>query len=414
MIEFKLPELGENIEQGDLVRLMVAPGAKCQRRPVGHGTGNRQGRRRSAVVGERNGAGNSSQRRRQDQGRPSHLHRRTERKPKLRSPSDSAAKPGGRSTCSQFSKRPRRVADLPRRPAARAAPHAPAPASAAFDQLRSQRIQTPRTRRKHFSGRSGSSDDLARHESFRRPAGDGAGNRQGRRRSAVLGQRRGQRSQSKRRREDQSWTGDLHAGRRSSGSGGDHARAQRSGRTCFRTARSAPGVSGGDSRRGQDRRTGAASRSAAAGRAGVQHARATGQSCRHRTSPGHSRRAACAATGARNRRRHLRSERHRPGRTHQRRRRQGVRERLAVGCGYRGAGAAARRTLRAAAASGLRQVGQGRARLDARSSPQDRRASGRSLEHDSARHAAGPRRHHRTRTAARPLRSRRPKKPAAR
>ena len=27
MIEFKLPELGENIEQGDLVRLMVAPGA---------------------------------------------------------------------------------------------------------------------------------------------------------------------------------------------------------------------------------------------------------------------------------------------------------------------------------------------------------------------------------------------------
>ncbi len=28
MIEFKLPELGENIEQGDLVRLMVAPGAK--------------------------------------------------------------------------------------------------------------------------------------------------------------------------------------------------------------------------------------------------------------------------------------------------------------------------------------------------------------------------------------------------
>src|SRR5260370_17352914 len=27
VIEFKLPALGENIEQGDLVRLMVAPGA---------------------------------------------------------------------------------------------------------------------------------------------------------------------------------------------------------------------------------------------------------------------------------------------------------------------------------------------------------------------------------------------------
>src|SRR6202522_1156316 len=28
VIEFKLPALGENIEQGDLVRLMIAPGAK--------------------------------------------------------------------------------------------------------------------------------------------------------------------------------------------------------------------------------------------------------------------------------------------------------------------------------------------------------------------------------------------------
>src|SRR3954447_683761 len=28
LIEFKLPELGENIEQGDLVRLMVQPGAQ--------------------------------------------------------------------------------------------------------------------------------------------------------------------------------------------------------------------------------------------------------------------------------------------------------------------------------------------------------------------------------------------------
>jgi len=27
LTEFKLPELGENVHQGDLVRLMVAPGA---------------------------------------------------------------------------------------------------------------------------------------------------------------------------------------------------------------------------------------------------------------------------------------------------------------------------------------------------------------------------------------------------
>ena len=30
MTEFKLPELGENIDQGDLVRLMVSPGAAVQ------------------------------------------------------------------------------------------------------------------------------------------------------------------------------------------------------------------------------------------------------------------------------------------------------------------------------------------------------------------------------------------------
>ncbi len=30
MTEFKLPELGENIDQGDLVRLMVSPGAKIE------------------------------------------------------------------------------------------------------------------------------------------------------------------------------------------------------------------------------------------------------------------------------------------------------------------------------------------------------------------------------------------------
>ena len=28
MTEFKLPELGENIDQGDLVRLMISPGAR--------------------------------------------------------------------------------------------------------------------------------------------------------------------------------------------------------------------------------------------------------------------------------------------------------------------------------------------------------------------------------------------------
>ncbi len=39
--EFKLPELGENIDSGDLVRLMISPGATRRRRPTGYGTRNR-------------------------------------------------------------------------------------------------------------------------------------------------------------------------------------------------------------------------------------------------------------------------------------------------------------------------------------------------------------------------------------
>ena len=60
------------------------------------------------------------------------------------------------------------------------------------------------------------------------------------------------------------------------------------------------------------------------------HASATWQSCRDRASPACSRRAACAAARARNRRRHLRSQRYRARRPHQRRRRQGLCEGAAL------------------------------------------------------------------------------------
>src|ERR1035437_5009405 len=42
-----------------------------------------------------------------------------------------------------------------------------------FDHIRSRRIQTSRTGRKHLARGSGSFDDRARHQGFGRPAGDG-------------------------------------------------------------------------------------------------------------------------------------------------------------------------------------------------------------------------------------------------
>ena len=71
--EFKLPELGENIHQGDLVRLMVSPGSEGFRRAAGDGTGNRQscGRGSFIVTGMVKDVGEAG---REDQGRPGDLH----------------------------------------------------------------------------------------------------------------------------------------------------------------------------------------------------------------------------------------------------------------------------------------------------------------------------------------------------
>ena len=74
--DFRLPELGENIDQGDLVRLMISPGSQSFRRPARHGTGNRQGRGRSAIVGDRHGERDQGQGRRKSQSRPGDFHSR--------------------------------------------------------------------------------------------------------------------------------------------------------------------------------------------------------------------------------------------------------------------------------------------------------------------------------------------------
>ena len=63
------------------------------------------------------------------------------------------------------------------------------------------------------------------------------------------------------------------------------------------------------------------------------------------------------------------------------------------------------RHFRRARTARLRQVGQDRAGFDARSAAQDRRTPASSVEHNSARHPAGSRRHHRTRTTTRQIRA---------
>ncbi len=183
----------------------------------------------------------------------------------------------------------------------------------------------------------------------------------------------------------------------------EHISGQQAARLSFQLAMKAEG---------KTEEAGAAARSAAGRAARIPYARATRQGCRHRASRSCARRAARAPSGARNWSGHSQRAGKWAGWTDQRRGREAAREKCAgrrYGCGI---GSAC--WLRRAGASRLFQVGQDRARFHARRAPQDRRASSPGLEHDSACHAAGSRRHHRTRAACARASLRAPKRPAAR
>ena len=77
--DFTLPELGENIAAGDVLRVLVKPGDIDHERSAGPRARNRQGHDRSAVVGRRPGQGDQGQGRRQGQGRPGDPQRRRRR-----------------------------------------------------------------------------------------------------------------------------------------------------------------------------------------------------------------------------------------------------------------------------------------------------------------------------------------------
>ena len=314
--EFKLPELGENIDQGDLVRLMVSLGASVtEGQPVMEletdkavvevpssvtGTVNeiRVKEGQKVKVGQviftvENGAGAKAK---APDTKPVESEAGASRKAAV------AAKPRSPSPTSRCPEAP---------PASTPAPPLPA--------RRSIRIQIARVRREHRTGRSGAADDFAGRQSFRRPAGHGTGDRQGRGRSAVLGERHGERDQGQGRHKDQSWPGDLHPGRRRAGAAARKRSTLRSSTfpnsttpACrFRRPLQAEGKTEAQALppdQPQPHAPKSFAMPAQLGKvAGTEHRAA----CSRSTSR--------SPSGPRSRRRHLRSERHGPGRAHQRR-----------------------------------------------------------------------------------------------
>ena len=220
MIEFKLPELGENIEQGDLVRLMVAPGAT-----VSTGQSVMELETDKAVVEVPSSVNGTVQEIRVKEGDKIKVGQviftvdGAEAKSSAAKPSGAAAAPAPAPASSK-----NKPATAPSQNLRGSPRRSHSQRSCCAGRIRPQRIQTPGTRRKHFPRRSRPPDDCSRHESFRRPARHGVGDRQGRGRSPIVGDRRRERSKSQGRRKAQGRAGDLHSRRRS-------ARPNRSSRT---------------------------------------------------------------------------------------------------------------------------------------------------------------------------------------
>ena len=190
MTEFKLPELGENIDQGDLVRLMISPGAS-----VTEGQPVMELETDKAVVEVPSSVSGTVKEIRVKEGEKIKVGQvifTVENGAGAKVPSAeakaAAAKPPADDSQGAASRRIRcrHVEDPSTQPAA---------ASAARRRLRNRRdhrcnrIQAARTRREHRSGRSGAPDDLSGREGLRRPAGHGTGDRQGRGRSSFVGDR---------------------------------------------------------------------------------------------------------------------------------------------------------------------------------------------------------------------------------
>ena len=160
--EFKLPELGENIESGDLVRLMIKPGAS-----IAEGEPVMELETDKAVVEVPSSVSGTVGEIRVKEG------------DKLRVGQVIFTVENGAGTQGCIRKRQIRPRQTSSRTAAsRSATNRPPAATPQPERTNSltghrQRVQTSRTRRKHRLRRSRALDDLGGRERFRRPAGDG-------------------------------------------------------------------------------------------------------------------------------------------------------------------------------------------------------------------------------------------------
>ncbi len=176
MIEFKLPALGENIEQGDLVRLMIAPGAT-----VSEGQAVMELETDKAVVEVPSSVSGKVQQILVKEGEKikvgqviftveNHAGAAVAAAAPTSAPGASAQR-----SVQRTSGRGKTTGSS--RAAIRASGNA---ATNSIDGRPSaSRIPAARTGRKHFGRRSGAVDDRSGHQGFGRPAGDGTGNRQG-------------------------------------------------------------------------------------------------------------------------------------------------------------------------------------------------------------------------------------------
>ena len=198
VIEFKLPALGENIEQGDLVRLMIAPGATVSEgqsvmeletdKAVVEVPSSVSGTVKEILVKEGDKIKVGQVIFTADNGVAAAVVSETPRQ-------EEPAKRAGKAQAVQAASGASSVitAATAKPQPARTSQSEPQPAAATNSIDRragSQRVPAAGAWRKHFGGRSGAVDDRSGRKGFGRPAGDGTGNRQGRGRSSLVGERR--------------------------------------------------------------------------------------------------------------------------------------------------------------------------------------------------------------------------------
>ncbi len=181
VIEFKLPALGENIEEGDLVRLMIAPGAM-----VNEGQSVMELETDKAVVEVPSSVSGSVKEILVKEGDKIKVGQVIFTAESNRAAA-AAAEGASRVVASTKSAPPVQSASSGQAKPQTPAPQAPPPPASPVDSRGAQvansidgcaalRIPAAGTWREHFRGRTGAADDCAGGKGLRRPAGHGTRN----------------------------------------------------------------------------------------------------------------------------------------------------------------------------------------------------------------------------------------------